>query len=198
MTLLPRVDKRQEMRIAGEGGQGIILASIILAEAALEEGYHVVQTQSYGPESRGGTSRADVIIAPAEIDNTTVVKPDLLLAMNKASFRKYAPQVRPGGIILADQTFVGQEEIEDFKRSNPDMEIYSLPFTSLAQEKLGTTMVANIVALATLVGLTRIVSPENLRVALNKHVPKEVIKINLTALEAGLRLPLNSGTSILI
>lgn len=168
---------RYEIRLSGSGGQGIITAGIILAEAAgIHEGRFVCQTQSYGPEARGGASKAEVVISDEEIDYPKAVKPDVLLAMNQKSCDAYLFDLKPAGILIVDSTLVKQL---------PTTRAVSLPFTRIAREELGKEFVANIVALGALVTLSRVVSAANLEAAVLGRVPPGTEELNRKALQAG-------------
>lgn len=169
---------RYEIRLAGAGGQGLILAGIVLAEAAVAEGKNAVQTQSYGPESRGGASKSEVIISGGEIDYPKVLIPDFLLVMSQEAADIYGGNVREGGLTLADSTFVDQVE------TGPGR-VIRLPLTELAREQLGKEIVANIVALGALVALSGAVSPESLEQAVLRRVPKGTEGLNRRALAVG-------------
>ena len=144
---------RYEIRLAGSGGQGLILAGIILAEAAgIYDGKFVCQTQSYGPEARGGASKAEVVISDAEIDYPKAIQPDVLLAMNQKSLDAFSSDLKPGGLLLVDA---------DLVKEAPASRVLALPFTRIARE-LGRAMAANIVALGALAQLTGAVSLESL------------------------------------
>ena len=144
---------RYEIRLAGSGGQGLILAGIILAEAAgVYDGKFVCQTQSYGPEARGGASKAEVVISDAEIDYPKAIRPDVLLAMNQKSLDAFISDLKPGGLLLVDADLV--QEV-------PASRAVALPFTRIARD-LGRAMAANIVALGALAQLTGAVSLESL------------------------------------
>ena len=97
---------RREIRLSGSGGQGILLAAALLADAALQAGMQVVQTQSYGPEARGGASKAEVIISEAEIDYPEVRFPDITLCLSQAAFERYAAQNPPGSVLTFDNGLV--------------------------------------------------------------------------------------------
>ncbi|MBM4286435.1 MAG: 2-oxoacid:ferredoxin oxidoreductase subunit gamma [Deltaproteobacteria bacterium] len=169
---------RREIRLAGSGGQGLILAGLILAEAAgIYEGKEVAQTQSYGPEARGGASKAEVVISDAEIDYPKAVQPDILLCMNQRACDAYLADVRPGAVIIVDGSLV--DALPD------DAEVVSLPFTRIARDLLGREMLANIVALGALAALTGIVSLPNLEKAVLARVPKGTEELNQKALAAG-------------
>jgi 2-oxoglutarate ferredoxin oxidoreductase subunit gamma len=168
---------RQEIRLAGSGGQGIIMAAIVLAEAAgVHEGKQVSQTQSYGPEARGGTCKAEVVISDAPIDYPKVAKPDFLLAMNQASVNSYFGDLKPTGLLIVDSTLVSKV---------PTAKTVSIPFTKIAREELGTDLVANMVALGALGWLSKRVSIESLEEALLSRVPPGTEELNLKALRAG-------------
>jgi 2-oxoglutarate ferredoxin oxidoreductase subunit gamma len=169
--------KRYEIRLAGSGGQGLILAGIILAEAAgVYDGKFVCQTQSYGPEARGGASKAEVVISDADIDYPKAIQPDVLLAMNQKSLDAFIFDLKPGGLLLVDA---------DLVKEVPLSQALAVPFTRIAREELGKTMVANIVALGALAQLTGAVSLESLTAAVLARVPKGTEDLNKKALAAG-------------
>lgn len=168
---------RYEIRLAGSGGQGLILAGVILAEAAgIYDGKFVCQTQSYGPAARGGASKAEVVISDAEIDYPKAIRPDVLLALNQASLDKYLGDLKPGGVLLVDADLVREVQVEG---------AVTIPFTHLARE-LGKEMMANIVALGALATITQAVSAEGLKQAVLARVPPQTRELNQKALEAGM------------
>ena len=171
------MSKRYEIRLAGSGGQGLILAGVILAEAAgIYDGKFVCQTQSYGPAARGGASKAEVVISDAEIDYPKAIRPDVLLALNQASLDKYLGDLKPGGVLLVDADLVREVPVEG---------AVAIPFTRLARE-LGKEMMANIVALGALATITQAVSAAGLRQAVLARVPPQTRELNQKALEAGM------------
>jgi 2-oxoglutarate ferredoxin oxidoreductase subunit gamma len=172
---------RQEVLLTGSGGQGLILASIILAEAAVSDNKNVVQTQSYGPEARGGASMAGVIIDVDTIEYPKVTRPTVLLAMNEASCKKYLPRVDPAGLVIVDATFVAGP----FPADRP---VLSYPITRLAREKLGREVVANMVALGVLNAAARLVDREILKDCILKRAPKGSGEINQQAFALGYQL----------
>lgn len=167
-----------EICLSGSGGQGLILAGIILAEAAVSDGRSALQTQSYGPEARGGASRSEVIISDEDPDYPRVSNPDILLAMSQEAYLKYLPRVREGGLVLLDST-----NVEEVPRNN--VRVVSLPITGMARDELGKELVANIVALGALVELTGVVSKEKLMEVLLSRVPQKFAELNRQALEKG-------------
>jgi 2-oxoglutarate ferredoxin oxidoreductase subunit gamma len=167
---------RFEIRLAGSGGQGLILAGIILAEAAgIYDGKFVCQTQSYGPEARGGASKAEVVISEAEIDYPKAIQPDVLLALNQKSLDAFISDLKPGGLLLVDA---------DLVREAPSSRALALPFTRIARD-LGKVMAANIVALGALAQLTGVVSLPSLTAAVLARVPLGTEDLNRQALAAG-------------
>jgi 2-oxoglutarate ferredoxin oxidoreductase subunit gamma len=175
---------RYEIRLAGSGGQGLILAGLILAEAAgVYDGKFVCQTQSYGPEARGGASKAEVVISDAEIDYPKAIRPDVLLAMNQKSLDTFMGDLKPGGLLLVDADLV--QEV-------PEAPILPLPFTRIARD-LGRAMAANIVALGALAQLTGAVSLPSLEAAVLARVPKGTEDLNRRALAAGVAAAKESG-----
>ncbi len=172
------MSEKREIILSGTGGQGLILAGQILAEAAVLDGKNTAQTQSYGPEARGGASRSEVIISDGEIDYPKVTCPDVLLAMSQEALNKYSPLVGPGGTIIVDITY-----IEEMPRTLA--RVVALPCSRMAKENLGREVVANIVALAALVAITGAVSKESLEEALLNRIPKGTEELNKRALELG-------------
>ncbi|HNT44221.1 MAG TPA: 2-oxoacid:acceptor oxidoreductase family protein [Syntrophorhabdaceae bacterium] len=170
---------RYDIRLSGSGGQGIILMGIILAEAiGIYDGMFVAQTQSYGPEARGGSSKAEVVVSDGEIDYPKALQLDLLVAMNQKSCDDYYMDLKPDGILVVDSTLV---------RQVPLSRAYQIPFTRIAREELKREMVANIVALGALARLTPIVSTRAIESAVLGRVPKGTEKLNRDALQAGMR-----------
>ena len=169
---------RYEIRLSGSGGQGLILMGIILAEAiGIYDGKYVAQTQSYGPEARGGSSKSEVVVSDEEIDYPKAMKLDLLLAMNQKSCDEFYPDLKPEGLLIVDSTFVTQP---------PTSKAFQVPFTRIAREKFKREVVANIIALGALSQLTPIVSPKAIESAVLARVPKGTETLNRDALKAGM------------
>ncbi len=170
---------RVEFRLSGSGGQGLLLAGIVLAEAAILEDKNAVQTQSYGPEARGGSSKAEVVICDCDIDYPKATDPDFLLALTTEAYRSYAKGMKKG-LIIVDSSVVLDPE-------NKTRTI-ALPILQTATDVVGKKVVANIVALGVLGGISGIVAPANLEAAVKNRVPKGTEDLNLKALRAGLEL----------
>ena len=169
---------RYDIRLSGSGGQGLILMGIILAEAiGIYDGKFVAQTQSYGPEARGGSSKAEIVVSDCEIDYPKALKLDLLLCMNQKSCDDYYMDLKPEGILIVDSTFVNQIPVKN---------AFQISFTRIAREKLGKEIVANIIALGAIAKLTTIVSPKALEKALIARAPKGADALNRNALKAGM------------
>jgi len=173
--------KRLEMRLSGSGGQGLILAGIILAEAAILDKKNAVQSQSYGPEARGGSSKSEVLISEAAIHYPKVVKPDLLLAMTQEALDKYAHDLPNEAMLVIDTTFV-----KDIPAKFTN--VFQLPITEQAKEVLGRSLFANIIAIGAIVALTKAVSKESAVKAVLARVPKGTEAKNEQAFELGMSL----------
>ncbi len=173
-------DDRFEIRLSGSGGQGMVFAGMILAEAiGINDGKNVVQTQSYGPEARGGASRSDVVVSSSEIFYPKTIKLDLLLCLTQEACDTYHQALKEDGVLIVDSDPVTQL---------PACEVNAFPFTQLARDRIGTPMVANIIALGTIAGLTKIVSRKGLSETVQRRAPKGTEEKNLKALEIGFEL----------
>ncbi|MGD1995096.1 MAG: 2-oxoacid:acceptor oxidoreductase family protein [Anaerolineae bacterium] len=168
--------RRIEIRLAGTGGQGMITAGVLLAEAAVRDGKEVVQSQSYGPEARGGASRAEVIISDHEIYYPKVIDADVLLCMSQQACDRYADQLKEHGLLILD---------EDHVTRAPTTKAMRASITALARKVTGRQITANVTALGLLVGLTEVVSREALEAAVRDRVPKGTEELNMKALAAG-------------
>jgi 2-oxoglutarate ferredoxin oxidoreductase subunit gamma len=169
---------RTDIRFAAFGGQGMILAGLILGEGAILDGRNAVQTQSYGPESRGGAARAEVIIADEEIDYPMIEEADYLVALSQPGYDKYAPHVREESTIIIDRDMVATD------KQLPPGRIFKLPFARTA-DKLGNRIVANIVMLGSVCAITEVVSKENLKMAIESNIPDKFLELNLRAFSEG-------------
>jgi 2-oxoglutarate ferredoxin oxidoreductase subunit gamma len=172
--------ERMEVRLAGSGGQGLLLAGLVLAEAAgLYDGREVAMVQSYGPEARGGASKAEVIVSDNPIDYPLCTTVDLLLALNQEAADTYAWDVDPAALVVVDA---------DLVKHPPTSMAVALPFTAVARDKLKKTMVANVVSLGAISELTGVVSLKALEKALLARVPAGTEALNKKALSLGAKL----------
>lgn len=173
---------RREIILSGAGGQGLILAGAILAEAAgVFEGKEVVQTQSYGIQARGGASQSTVIIDDHRIRFPEVLAPDVLLCLSPEAHEQYVPRLRPGGILVVDQDLVNAD------CARADITVLAFPFTAEG-ERLNSRISANVVALGALAVVTGWVKPGSLAKAIPGRLPQRHVARALEALEAGVRL----------
>lgn len=173
---------RVRMVFSGSGGQGVITAAIILAEAAvIHEGMNATQSQSYGAAARGGATRSDIIISENEINFPGVVQPNVLVCLTQNAYNSYAPEIRPGGILLCDSRYVETTRKVDAKQ-------IELPMYDKVMEKIGKPVVFNICMLGTLVSITEVIKPKSVLAAVVGKVPKDFIALNTDAFELGMEL----------
>lgn len=173
---------RYELRLAGEGGQGLVLAGKILAEAAaIYDELNATQSQSYGPEARGGASKSEVIISDGEIDYPKAENLDLQLALTQEALDRYVGDLRPGGWLIVDADAVKRLPEADFR-------VVRVPFGRLARERLGRDVFANIVALGVIVRLSRVVSEAGAEEAILARVPRGTEEQNRKAFHLGLEV----------
>jgi 2-oxoglutarate ferredoxin oxidoreductase subunit gamma len=166
----------------GSGGQGVITASIILGEAAaIYEGLNAVQTQVYGPEARGGATRADVIISSIPIRFPKVINPYVLICLTQESYIKYGRIIRPGGLMIVDPFYVTVAK-------NVDAYQATLPMYETIKREIGKTVVLNTCMLGSVVALTDVVKPESIIKALKSNMAPEYLDMNLKAFEIGMSL----------
>lgn len=170
---------RFEVRVAGFGGQGIIRAGLIIAMAAsLFEDKNAVQTQSYGPESRGGSCKSEVVISDEEIDFPKALEPDVLLVMSQAAYTRYVDTVKDGGTLILDPNMIPQQ-----KEKLP-FNVYQVPATKMAED-MGKIIFANVIILGALTAITNIVTADAMKNAILSNIPKGTEKLNLEAFEKG-------------
>ncbi|MEO0097068.1 MAG: 2-oxoacid:acceptor oxidoreductase family protein [candidate division WOR-3 bacterium] len=173
---------KKEIRIAGTGGQGIIFAAIVLAEAVgVYENKYVSQTQSYGPEARGGASKADIIISDQPIYFPQTQELDILACLSREALNEYVKKLKENGILLIDSYYCGAFNKEKIK-------IYAFPFSLIAKEKLGRELFANIILLGSLARFTEIVSIESLKKVISHRVAPQFLEINEKALMLGYQI----------
>jgi 2-oxoglutarate ferredoxin oxidoreductase subunit gamma len=168
-----------EIRIAGFGGQGVILAAAVIGKAAaIFEGGYATMTQAFGPEARGGSSSAQVILSGDPILYPYVTNPDILVVMSQEAYTKFSPQLKPGGILIAEQ------ELVRIDQAPTGIRMYGVPATRLAEE-LGRRVVLNIVMVGFFGAVTNLLDPDSLRQAVADSVPPAMQKLNLQAFDKG-------------
>ena len=171
--------EKQEIRLAGFGGQGIVLSGHILGKAAaLFERKNAVFTQSYGPEARGGSCSADVVLSDGAIHYPKVSNPHVLVLMSQGAWTTYGGSIRPGGVLIVDQDLV---KLPD---DLPGVTVYKVPSTRMAEE-LGRKIVANIVMLGAVAALGGVVTYESLKQSVLASIPPGTEKLNIAAFDRG-------------
>ena len=169
-----------EVRLSGFGGQGLVLAGIVLGRAAaVHEGRNAVMAQSYGPESRGGASCAEVIIDDGDIDYPHLIAPDVVLVLSQEAYAKYGKDRGPDVLLVAEKDIVELDPVAERGRK-----VMRVPFTAIA-EQVGRRIVLNMVALGFLCRATGVVGREALREAIRASVPRGTDELNLRAFDAG-------------
>lgn len=174
--------ERVRMVFSGSGGQGVITAAIIVAEAAvIHEGINAVQSQSYGAAARGGSTRSDVIVADGTIYYPKVLQPNVLVCLTQTAYNTYYPIIRPGGLLVTDARYVKIEKRVDARQ-------VELPMYREVMSQIGKPIVFNICMLGALIGLTELVKPASIMKVLQSRIPKGFIDMNKKALDIGLSL----------
>lgn len=174
--------ERCRLVFSGSGGQGVITAAIILAEAAvLYDNLIATQSQIYGPEARGGATRSDIIIADTEIHYPKVTQPNVLVCLTQEAYTKFNPIIRPGGTLLTDPRFVKTI-------SRVDARQVQIPMYQTVMERIGKPIVFNICMLGVVIGLTQAVAPESVLKVLEKRIPAGFLEMNRNSLELGMEL----------
>lgn len=170
---------RYDVRLAGEGGQGVVTGGLLLAEAAaVFEGKNVVMTQTYAAQQRGGPARAEVIISDEQIDYPKVIEADVLLALNQDAFDRYHHQVKRNGVIVVESARVGGELTDH-------VTVLKIPMEEISSQVTGSRVSANFVALGVISGLRELVSPTALRAAIRARQGGSRNQDQFKALRAG-------------
>lgn len=173
---------RTEIRFAGFGGQGVVLAGMILGEAAvIHDGLHAIQTQTYGAAARGGAARSDVIVSDAPITYPQVTAPDIMAAFTLDALNKYMDEMKDGALLIYDGSLFTPPEGLPFR-------IHNCPATGTAVNELGRGIVANMVMLGFLTALTGVVSEGAVEDAIRGNVPKGTEELNLKAFRRGMEM----------
>jgi len=179
-----RVNKmgRYEVRIGGFGGQGVVTMAVVAGEtASLYDKKYVVQTQSYGPEARGGASKSEIVISDEEVDYPKVLAPDVFVVMSRAAYLEYIKGLKDDGILIID------EDLVEVEGDLPDtVKVYKIPATRIADKEVGSKQATNIVMLGALTVITKILSVEGLKAQIEERWPR-FLKTNMLALELGMK-----------
>jgi 2-oxoglutarate ferredoxin oxidoreductase subunit gamma len=175
-----------EIRIAGFGGQGVILSAILLGKAAsIYQGAFATMTQNVGPEARGGACSAQLVLSDSPVLYPYVTHPDILIVMSQEAYVRFVPELKDGGILIVEQDMV---RVSDLSPSglNKAIQVYSIPATRIAEE-LGKRMVLNSVMVGFFTAVTRLLDADAVRKAVADSVPRSFLKLNLEAFEKGLQ-----------
>ena len=174
--------ERTRIVFSGSGGQGVITAAIILAEAAvLHEGLNAVQTQAYGAAARGGATRSDVIISDETINYPKVVQPNVLVSLTQEAYNAFSPIIRPGGLLITDRRFVKTQRKVDAIQ-------WELPIYETVMNTIGKPIVFNICMLGVVVGMTNMMKPGSVLNVLQERIPPGFLDLNRKAFHLGLEL----------
>jgi 2-oxoglutarate ferredoxin oxidoreductase subunit gamma len=182
------------IRLAGFGGQGIVMGGYVLGHAGVLDGGNALQTQSYGSESRGGACKSDVIISDGEILELAPSALDVLVTMAQPAFDKYISNLKEGGILIYESDLVDPQR-EPADGNGSKIRVFGLPATDIARKMFGREVVANAIMLGCLAGLTGVVSRDSLREAISESVPPNTRDMNLDAFEEGLKRGTEAATS---
>lgn len=174
--------ERCRMVFSGSGGQGVITATIILAEAAvLYENLNAVQSQSYGAEARGGATRSDVIISDSTIDYPKVIQPNVLVCLTQEAYNKFYRIIRPGGLLVADSRYVETQKKVDAQQKE-------LPMYQSVMDRIGKPIVFNICMLGAVIEMLDLISPESIMKVLENRIPRDFLDLNRQALDLGMEI----------
>jgi 2-oxoglutarate ferredoxin oxidoreductase subunit gamma len=180
-----------EIRIAGFGGQGVILSAIILGRAAsIHQGAFATMTQSFGPEARGGACSAQLILSESPVLYPYVTKPDILVVMSQEAYTRFVPELKDGGTLIVEQDLVRVSELK------PNTRVFSIPATRLAEE-LGKRMVLNSVMVGFITAVTQLLSKEAVSKAVSDSVPSSFRDLNLKAFEKGFDYGLSHSEAVI-
>jgi 2-oxoglutarate ferredoxin oxidoreductase subunit gamma len=181
-----------EIRIAGFGGQGVILSAIIIGKAGCiyQTGY-ATMTQNFGPEARGGACSAQLILSDSPVLYPYVPRPQILVVMSQEAYALFAPQIKEDGILIIEEDLVRIGELP------PGVRVYSIPATRIAEE-LGKKMVLNIVIVGFFGAITQLLDPEALRNAVAESVPQAYCELNLTAFDKGFEYGTRELTQVIV
>ncbi len=168
-----------EIRIAGFGGQGVILSAIVLGKAAsIYQGAFATMTQNFGPEARGGACSAQLILSDSPVLYPYVTRPDILVVMSQEAYTRFVPELKDGGTLIVEQDLVRVSDL------NPDIKVYSVPATRIAEE-LGKRMVLNSVMVGFFTAVTGLLDADAVRKSVADSVPSSFRELNLKAFEKG-------------
>ncbi|MCX6151076.1 MAG: 2-oxoacid:acceptor oxidoreductase family protein [Ignavibacteriales bacterium] len=170
---------RTEIKIGGFGGQGVILSGYIIGRAAsIYDNKHSTMIQSFGPEARGSSCSAQIIVDQKPIDYPYITSPSIMIVMSQEAYTKFSPELAPGGILITEEELVNPLNLRK------DLKHFSIPATRIAEE-LGKKMVLNIIMMGFATAVTNIIDKDAMRKAVEVSVPKGTVELNLEAFDKG-------------
>ncbi len=176
---------KTEVTFSGYGGQGVVISSIICANALSLEGFKVLQTQSYGIEARGGASKGELIYSESEVNYLEVDHPDLLMMLSEEAFKKYSPTVKSDGTVIVDSFYTEKEITDQFKKDNEGVDVYTAAFSQISIEKFGAALFTNVIVLGYLCGVHKAISLKSMEESVKKYIKAKFIEKNMEALSLG-------------
>ena len=181
-----------EIRIAGFGGQGVILSAIVLGKAAsIFQGAFATMTQNFGPEARGGACSAQLVLSDSPVLYPYVTQPDILVVTSQEAYARFIPEVKDGGILIVEEDLV---RVDPSLSGNKEIQIYSIPATRIA-EVLGKRIVQNSVMVGFFTAVTNLLDPDAVGKAVADSVPASFRELNLKAFEKGLEYGITALTA---
>src|ERR1700757_1228663 len=175
-----------EIRIAGFGGQGVILSAIVLGKAAsIYDNGFATMTQNFGPEARGGACSAQLVVSDTPVLYPYVAEPDIMVLMSQEAYNRFAPELKPEGIMIVEEDLVRVSNLKG------DPKVYSIPATRFAEE-LGKRMVLNSVMVGFFTAVTKLLTADAVRKAVAESVPPSFRELNLKAFDRGYEYGLNA------
>jgi 2-oxoglutarate ferredoxin oxidoreductase subunit gamma len=183
-----------EIRVAGFGGQGVILSAILLGKAAsIYQGAFATMTQNFGPEARGGACSAQLVLSDSPVLYPYITRPDILVVMSQEAYVRFAPELKDGGILIVEQDMVRVSDL-DVSGVNKEIQVYGIPATRIAEE-LGKRMVLNSVMVGFFTAVTQLLDADAVRKAVADSVPPSFLALNLQAFEKGFEYGITALTS---
>lgn len=181
---------KKEITFSGFGGQGVVLSSIICANALSLDGYKVIQTQSYGIEARGGASKGELIYSKSDVNYLSVDKADLLIILSEAAFIKNNKSIKENGVVIVDSFFIDEEKIKAYMEKYPNITVYSNEFSRISIDKIGSDLYTNVLVLGYICGIYKDITKDSMELSIKKYIKNKLIEKNMEALNLGYELGL--------
>lgn len=181
---------KKEMTFSGYGGQGVVLSSIICANALALDGYKVVQTQSFGIEARGGASKGELIYSKNEVNYLEVDKADLLIMLSEEAFNKNHKTIKDNSMVIMDSFFINSEKVKQYMADYPNISVFCNEFSQISIDKFGSDLFANVLVLGYICGIYEDITKDSMVVSIKKYIKEKFIEKNMEALNLGYELGL--------